>query len=93
MGSYNGVEICELVGLHLLEELTNTIPKESVGLYRDDGVASPSLRSTSFRNWIGKKPQTINYQHNNSLNMKQTRQTNRGNRPEMASRITGYVLL
>ena len=39
MGSYNGAEICELVGLYLLEELTNIIPKESVGLYRDDGHA------------------------------------------------------
>ena len=39
MGSYEGAEICELVGLYLLEELTNNIPKESVGLYRDDGLA------------------------------------------------------
>ena len=39
MGSYDGAEICELVGLYLLEELTNIIPKESVGLYRDDGLA------------------------------------------------------
>ena len=39
MGSYHGAEICELVGLYLLEELTNIIPKESVGLYGDDGLA------------------------------------------------------
>ena len=39
MGSYDGAEICELVGLYLLEELTNIISKESVGLYRDDGLA------------------------------------------------------
>ena len=39
MGSYDGAEICKLVGLYLLEELTNIIPKESVGLYKDDGFA------------------------------------------------------
>ena len=39
MGSYDGAEICRLVSLYLLEKLTNIIPKESVGLYRDDGLA------------------------------------------------------
>ena len=39
MGSYDGAEICELVGLYLLEELTNIIPKELVSLYRNDGLA------------------------------------------------------
>ena len=39
MGSYDVAEICELVGLYLLKELTNIIPKESVGLCRDDGLA------------------------------------------------------
>ena len=39
MGSYDGAKICELVGLYLLEELTNIIPKESVGLYREDDFA------------------------------------------------------
>ena len=38
-GSYDGVEICELLGLYLLEELANIIPKESVDLYRDDTLA------------------------------------------------------
>ena len=39
MGLYDGAEICELVGLYFLEELTNIILKESVGLYRDDSLA------------------------------------------------------
>ena len=56
-------------------------------------VASPSLRNTSFRNWIGKEPQTINYQNNTSINMKQTQQINRGDRLETASRITGHFLV
>ena len=42
----NGAEICKLVGLYLLEELTNIVPKESVGLYsNDDGL--PILPNTS----------------------------------------------
>ena len=39
MGSYDGAEISKLVGLYLLEELTNIIPNQSVGLFRDDGLA------------------------------------------------------
>ena len=39
MGSYDGAEICELVGLFLLHELSTIIPKDLTGLYRDDGLA------------------------------------------------------
>ena len=40
MGSYDGAEICELVGLYLLcESLAHLCGKENVGLYRDDGLA------------------------------------------------------
>ena len=41
MGSYDGAEIWELVGLFLLEELEKKFGKESmsIGLYRDDGLA------------------------------------------------------
>ena len=38
MGSYDGAEICELVGLFLLKNLAERFGKESVGLYRDDGL-------------------------------------------------------
>ena len=37
MGSYDGAEICELVGLYLLSQLQNL--NINVGLYRDDGLA------------------------------------------------------
>ena len=40
MGSYDGAEICELVGLYLLNQLSIVIDKSSVGLYRDDGLAA-----------------------------------------------------
>ena len=43
MGSYDGAEICELVGLYLLHMLTSgedpIFEIEKVGLYRDDGLA------------------------------------------------------
>lgn len=39
MGSYHGAEICELVGLFMLDGLVKIIPGGKVGLYRDDGMA------------------------------------------------------
>ena len=38
MGSYDGVEVCELVGTFLLNNLSHVIYKTNVGLYRDDGL-------------------------------------------------------
>ena len=40
MGSYDGAEICELIGLYLLNWLSIAVDKTSVGLYRDDGLAA-----------------------------------------------------
>ena len=39
MGSFDGAEVCELVGLFLLNNLADILGAESVGLYRDDGLA------------------------------------------------------
>ena len=45
MGGYHGAEICELVGLFLLSQLTDVIPILFIGLYRDDGLAvSPATK-------------------------------------------------
>ena len=38
MGSYDGAEICELVGIFLLFLLAHIIDINSSGLYRDDGL-------------------------------------------------------
>ena len=38
MGSYDGAEICELVGLFILNQLSEKFGKNNVGLYRDDGL-------------------------------------------------------
>ena len=39
MGSYDGAEVCEVVGLYLLDILSNRYNKRDIGLYRDDGLA------------------------------------------------------
>ena len=36
MGSFDGAEICKLVGLHIHSNLENMLPKTNFGLYRDD---------------------------------------------------------
>ena len=47
MGSFDGVEICELVGLFILNHLGKRFGKENTGLYRDDGSAI--IKSKSAR--------------------------------------------
>ena len=44
MGSYDGAEICELVGLFILNSLQTLFGKD-VGLYRDDGLAVLNTKS------------------------------------------------
>ena len=39
MGSFDGAEICELVGLYIQSKLEKILPKLNFGLYRDDGLA------------------------------------------------------
>ena len=40
MGSFDGVEICEIVGIYLLEKSSLLLVKEKFGLSRDDGFAT-----------------------------------------------------
>lgn len=43
MGSFDGAEVCELIGLFMLDKITKgknpIFPIGNVGLYRDDGLA------------------------------------------------------
>ena len=39
MGSFDGMEVCELVGLYLLNMIKPLLGSSNVGLYRDDGLA------------------------------------------------------
>ena len=38
MWSYDGEELCELIGIYIQSLLTNIISKDKMGLYRDDGL-------------------------------------------------------
>ena len=40
MGSYDGIENCELVGIYLLNRLSTAIDKDGVGFYSADGLAA-----------------------------------------------------
>ena len=63
MGSYNGAEICELVGLYLLHELNKNIKNQHLGLYRDDGLAIINSKSGPINKRIKKIISTI-FQNN-----------------------------
>ena len=39
MGSFDGAELCELVGLYILHILGEKYGKHGIGLYHDDGLA------------------------------------------------------
>jgi len=39
MGSFDGAEVCEMVGLFLLHYLEKLVGSTNIGLYRDDGLA------------------------------------------------------
>ena len=39
MGSYDGAELCELAGLFMLNEVSNKLDKDNIGLCRDDGLS------------------------------------------------------
>ena len=39
MGAFDGAECCDLIGLFLLDQITNRIKEIESGLYRDDGLA------------------------------------------------------
>ena len=55
MGSYDGAEVCELVGLYILNELKKEVPKEDVGLYRDDGLIIVKHESGPISEQLKKK--------------------------------------
>ena len=48
MGSFDGAEVCELVGLYLLSQLQHLAM--NVGLYRDDGLAITNKRLRAVEN-------------------------------------------
>ena len=55
MGSFDGAEVCELIGLYLLNILKNEFGGKNIGLYRDDGLSCFENRSGLELEKIGKK--------------------------------------
>ena len=43
--SFDGAEVCELLALFILNHLGKKFGKESIGLYRDDGLAIIKIKS------------------------------------------------
>ena len=39
MGCYDRAEICQLVGIFILNKVSNIVDKNSIGLYRNDGLS------------------------------------------------------
>ena len=39
VGCFDDAEVCELVGNHILQQISQLFEHHSVGLYRDDGLA------------------------------------------------------
>ena len=54
MGSFDGAEVCELIGLFLLNNLSEKYGKNNVGLYRDDGLFIPRNASGPQSEWTRK---------------------------------------
>ena len=59
MGAYDGAEVCELIGIFMLSQLSNHINKEQIGLYRDDGLAIVKNTSGPEAEKLKKKFQKI----------------------------------
>ena len=55
MGSYDGAEVCEIVGLYILHHLRKSFNNEDIGLYRDDGLAAFSNMGPRTADKIRKK--------------------------------------
>ena len=67
MGAYDGAEVCELVGLFLLNLLSKKFIKENIGLYRDDGLGIFRNINGHQADKIGKEFHHIFKQHGLSL--------------------------
>ena len=60
MGNFHGAELCELVGLYLLNKIGNIFDKYwECGIYRDDGLAVTSKCAATILERMGKKLRSI----------------------------------
>ena len=61
MGSFDGAEICKLVGINILSLVSNKLDKQSTGFYRDDGLVL--LRNTSKQKTLNTKRYNRNFKN------------------------------
>jgi hypothetical protein len=54
MGSFDRAEICDLVGLFLLNNLAKKFGNKFLGLYRDDGLAIIKSKSARIADKVRK---------------------------------------
>ena len=47
MGVYDGVEVCELIGIYMLDLIGKKYDSKNIGLYRDDRLAVLKILSGS----------------------------------------------
>ena len=59
MGTYDGAEVCELVGTFLLGKISEICNKGNIGLYRDNGLAVFRNKSVTNLEKIKKKLQIL----------------------------------
>ena len=58
MSSFDGAQICELVGLYIPSNVENALPKTNFGLHRDDGLIH--LRNLNGQQMDKKRKTIIN---------------------------------
>ena len=59
MGTYDGAEVCKLVGTFLLEKISEVCNKSNIGLYRDDGLSIFRKKSGTQLEKMKKKLQRL----------------------------------
>ena len=70
MGAYNGADVCELVGIFILYQLSSIYNKNNIVLYRDDGLAVFRNTSGPQAEKIKKHFQSIFHKNNLSIIIK-----------------------
>ena len=75
MGSFDGAEICDLVGLYLLHHLAEKVGKKFVGLYRDDGLAIIQGKSARIADNVRKELHEIFKAHDLRITAEISHQT------------------
>ena len=67
MGALDGAEVCELIGPYIISTINESIKFESIGLYRDDGLAV--LKSATGSESERMRKRLIKTFHDNDLSI------------------------